>query len=387
MVLIMEGGRVPIKSWCVPVEEDVLSQARAVAALPVVFRQICLMPDAHAGYGMPIGGVAATVDAVIPNAVGVDIGCGMTAVRTSLREIDRDRLKDVISRIRKAIPLGFEHHKRPQSWQGFDRAPEVRVVERELEAARCQLGTLGGGNHFIEIQRGSDGCLWVMVHSGSRNFGLKIAHEYNQQAQRLQRRRFPHLPQYTGDGGLAFLPADCGEFHEYIDAMTFAVSFAQENRARMIERIKECLAEADSVEFGEAINIAHNYASCETHFGKSVWVHRKGATAAREGEIGIIPGSQGTPSYIVRGRGNRESFCSCSHGAGRRMSRHQARRSLDVRDEQAKLESQGIIHSIRGARDLDEAAGAYKDIQTVMAAQSDLVEIETELRPLGVIKG
>ena len=205
---IFNGRGVPIKSWCDEPEGDALKQAQDLAALPFVFRQVCLMPDAHSGYGMPIGGVAALKDVVIPNAVGVDIGCGMSAVRTSLREIDRERLTRVLAGIRKRIPMGFNHHKNPKSWEGFNRSPQVKIVQEELSSAQRQLGTLGGGNHFIEIQQGSDGYLWIMVHSGSRNFGYKIAKEYNKKAQALNRRRFPDMPQYQGEGGLAFLPAD-----------------------------------------------------------------------------------------------------------------------------------------------------------------------------------
>jgi len=289
--------------------------------------------------------------------------------------------------IRKRIPLGFNHHKNPQSWEGFHRAPQVKIVQEELSSARRQLGTLGGGNHFIEIQQGSDGSLWIMVHSGSRNFGYKIAKEYNRKAQALNRRRFPDMPQYQGEGGLAFLPADCPEFDEYFQAMNFALAFAFENRSRMLTFIQEIVCEVIPCEFGECINIHHNYAACEIHFGEKVWVHRKGATSARAGDQGIIPGSQGTCSYIVRGLGNPESFHSCSHGAGRKMSRHQARRSLDLRTEQEAMDQAGILHSLRGSRDLDEAPSAYKDIDEVMDAQQDLVETVIRLKPLAVVKG
>ncbi len=383
----IQSNGVPIQSWCNTPEEDALNQARDVAALPFMYEHVCLMPDAHSGYGMPIGGVAACVDTVIPNAVGVDIGCGMSAVRTSLREISIEDLKKVLAGIRAYIPLGFNHHKKAQKWDGFFRAPRVAVVERELESARRQLGSLGGGNHFIEIQKGSDGFIWVMVHSGSRNFGYKIAKEYNQKAQKVDAKRFPKLPQYNGEGGLAFLPNDCREFDEYIQAMNFALEFAFRNRELMIEYIQKAFLYVLSCEFGQMINIHHNYAALEEHFGKKVWVHRKGATAAYQGEIGIIPGSQGTSSYIVKGKGNPESFCSCSHGAGRRMSRHRACKVLDLAAEQQKLETQGILHSIRSRRDLDEASSAYKDINIVMDEQQDLVEPVIELKPLAVVKG
>ncbi len=384
---IIQGAKVPIKSWCEHPEQDALDQARDVAALPFVFKHVCLMPDTHAGYGMPIGGVAACVDAVIPNAVGVDIGCGMSAVRSSLRDISKEELKKILSAIRQRVPLGFEHHKKAQKWDGFSRAPQVPVIERELDSARRQIGSLGGGNHFIEIQKGSDGFVWIMVHSGSRNFGYKIAKEYNQKAQRINARRFPHLPQYHGEGGLAFLPNDCKEFDEYVQAMNFALEFAFRNRELMLEYAQQSFLDILSCEFGQIINIHHNYASFEEHFGQKVWVHRKGATAAYKDQIGIIPGSQGTVSYIVKGKGNPESFCSCSHGAGRVMSRHKARKVLDLIAEQEKLQIQGILHSIRSKNDLDEASSAYKDIHLVMEEQKDLVDPVIELKPLAVVKG
>ncbi len=384
---IIQGSNVPIKSWCEHPEEDALNQARDVAALPFVFKHVCLMPDTHSGYGMPIGGVAACVDTVIPNAVGVDIGCGMSAVRTSLKGIETDQLKRILANIRQRVPLGFEHHKKAQAWSGFSRAPKIPVVERELDFARRQIGSLGGGNHFIEIQKGSDGFIWVMVHSGSRNFGYKIAKEYNQKAQKINASRFPQLPQYQGEGGLAFLPRDCKEFDEYIQAMNFALEFAFRNRELMIEYIRESFLDVVSCEFGQMTNIHHNYAALEEHFGQKVWVHRKGATAAYKDQIGIIPGSQGTASYIVKGKGNPESFCSCSHGAGRLMSRHRARKVLDLRREQQKLEQQGILHAIRTRSDLDEASSAYKNIEIVMEEQKDLIDPIIELRPLAVVKG
>jgi tRNA-splicing ligase RtcB len=381
------GTHVPIKSWCDDPEDDALKQARDLSALPFVFKHVCLMPDAHSGYGMPIGGVAALKDTIIPNAVGVDIGCGMSAVRTSLREISREDLLSILSSIRKRIPLGFNHHKTPQKWDGFNRAPNIEVVQKELSSASHQLGTLGGGNHFVEIQKGSDGFIWMMVHSGSRNFGYKIAKTYNQAAQILNRRYFIKMPQYHGEGGLAFLPLDNPECQEYIQAMNFALQFAFENRKAMIERIKESMSDIMACSFGELLNIHHNYAAEEIHFGEKVWVHRKGATSARKGEWGIIPGSQGTSSYIVKGKGNSESFNSCSHGAGRTMSRHQARKTLDLKKEQENLNCLGVLHSLRGHSDLDEAPSAYKNIDSVMLAQKDLTEPVVKLSPLAVIKG
>ncbi|MRR52273.1 MAG: RtcB family protein [Rhodocyclaceae bacterium] len=379
----IDTERLPIKLWLDDIEPGALAQARNLANLPFAFQWIAVMPDCHQGYGMPIGGVLAARDVVVPNAVGVDIGCGVCAVRTSLREIDREALKTVMAGIRSRVPLGFAHHKHRVEWSGFDSAPDVRIIQQELDAARFQLGTLGGGNHFIELQRGPGGAVWIMLHSGSRNFGLKVAEEYHRQARRLCQSRGYALP----DPDLAYLPMDCREATDYLAAMDFALDFARENRFRMVDAAKQALLDVLPVSFGETVNIHHNYAAVETHYGAEVVVHRKGATAAAAGQTGLVPGSQGAPSYVVRGRGNPESFMSCSHGAGRRMGRNQARRQLDLEQEQRQLDERGIIHSLRGVRDLDEAAGAYKDIAQVMRDQEDLVEVVAELTPLAVIKG
>ena len=374
----------PIKVWTDSMESGALEQAINLSNLPFAFRHIALMPDVHQGYGMPIGGVLAAKDVIVPNAVGVDIGCGMCAVRTGLRDIKVEQLKPIMRSILDKVPVGFKHQKRAQRWEGFNDAPDIPVIQNELQAAAEQLGTLGGGNHFIEIQRGSDGFIWIMLHSGSRNFGLKIAQFYHKKAVELCRRSFPDFPYKD----LSFIPAAADEAKEYFAAMEFALLFAAENRHRMLQRIKDAFkAHLGNAGFEPPINIHHNYAAWETHFGEDVIVHRKGATSAKEGELGIIPGSQGTNSYIVRGKGNPESFCSCSHGAGRRMGRKQAQRELDLTDEKRRLDEQGILHSIRSVKDLDEAAGAYKDIGRVMADQADLVDIVTELTPLAVIKG
>jgi tRNA-splicing ligase RtcB len=379
-----DSMRIPVKLWLDDIEEGALKQAVNLARLDFAYRHIAVMPDAHSGYGMPIGGVLAARDHIIPNAVGVDIGCGMCAARTALTSATREELKAVMGAMRRAIPVGFDHHREMQSWSGFDRAPDVRIIQQELKSARYQLGTLGGGNHFLEIQSGSDGFLWIMVHSGSRNFGLKIAREYHERAAALCRRKNIRLP----DRDLAFLAMESREAREYMDAMSFALDFARENRLRMIEAIKTIFRDNfPGVEFGGTINIHHNYAAVERHFGVECIVHRKGATSAFGGQTGIIPGSQGSRSYIVRGKGNPESFMSCSHGAGRRMGRKQAQRELDLQDEKRKLEEQGILHALRGPGDLDEASGAYKDIETVMKNQRDLVEILVELKPLAVVKG
>ena len=390
MKQVITSEKQPIKLWLDDIEEGPLAQAQNLANLPFIFKHVAVMPDAHLGYGMPIGGVMASEEMVIPNAVGVDIGCGMCAVKTSLTSISTKNLKLVLGGIRNTIPLGFKHHKKKQHSSLMPKVQSGRIedlplVSREYSNARTQLGTLGGGNHFIEIQKGNDGHVWLMIHSGSRNVGFKVANYYNRLAIDLNRRwgsKIPHKWQ------LAFLPINDESGRIYLQEMQYCVDFAYANRKLMMERVKDALiAVVQPVTFEPMINIAHNYAAMETHFHKNVMVHRKGATSAREGEIGIIPGSQGSPSYIVRGKGERESFQSCSHGAGRKMGRKQAKRQLDLEHEQKLLEDQGILHSVRSKRDLDEASGAYKNIDEVIENQLDLIEVLVELRPLAVIKG
>ena len=244
---------------------------------------------------------------------------------------------------------------------------------------------MGGGNHFLEIQQGSDGFVWLMIHSGSRNLGYQVAHHYNKLAIELNRKWHSSVPEKWQ---LAFLPLDGRKGRDYLREMQYCVDFALANRALMMQRMQEAFAEAvGDVDFGEIINIAHNYAAMEHHFKRNVMIHRKGATRAYADQLGIIPGSQGTASYIVKGKGEPESFMSCSHGAGRRMGRKQAQKELDLAAEKERLDAIGVIHGMRNAKDLDEAPGAYKDISVVMENQQDLVEIEVELRPLAVIKG
>lgn len=394
--------RLPVKLWLEDIEDGAMEQVRNLANLPFAFSHVSIMPDSHQGYGMPIGGVLATQGVIIPNAVGVDIGCGMCAVKTTLTEIDRDNLKEIMGEVRKAVPVGFAHHAEKQDVSympsgdgkvGNPRALEARdrwfessspdqfpVVSREYDRALTQIGTLGGGNHFIEIQKGSDGHIWVMIHSGSRNLGKQVADHYNKLAIEMNERWHTQVPK---EWELAFLPVESEEGQSYIREMQYCVDFALANRKLMMDRIMEIIA----VEHEPMVNIAHNYAAMENHFGKNVMVHRKGATLASEDTIGLIPGSQGTSSYVVKGKGNIHSFKSCSHGAGRKMGRKQAERTLNLAEEQKKLDDQGILHAVRGVSDLDEASGAYKDISVVMKNQEDLVDILVELKPLAVVKG
>lgn len=387
MEQVLTTEKKPIKLWLSDIEDSALTQAKNLANLPFVHRHIAIMPDAHQGYGMPIGGVMAARGMVVPNAVGVDIGCGMCAVRTSLAAIDRETLIRVMGLVRERVPVGFKHHLKRQSDRVMPVLPSesLPMVEREYESALRQVGTLGGGNHFIEIQQGDDGFIWLMIHSGSRNIGFKVANSYNHLAVDLNRKWQSEIPKAWQ---LAALPLDSKEGQLYLREMRYCVEFAYASRRLMMERVMGAIREAAGpVEFGELINIAHNYAALERHFGAEVLVHRKGATQAKKNQLGIIPGSQGAESFIVRGKGNPESFESCSHGAGRKMGRKQAQRELDLEQEKRRLDKKGVLHALRGRRDLDEAAGAYKDITRVMANQADLVEIVTRLTPLAVIKG
>ena len=417
---IFKGQNVPIKSWCNEPEEGAIEQARNLSKLPFIFKQVCLMPDTHQGYGMPIGGVIATKGVVIPNAVGVDIGCGMCAVKTSIKyeNVTADMLKKLLDGskeykggIRSNVPVGFNHHKKaqeeflmPDIGSPTNRTcdyleileKKYPIVHQEYNSALKQLGTLGGGNHFIEIQKGSDGYIWIMIHSGSRNLGYKVAKHYNKLAQELCKKWYSNIPEYKGQDGLAFLPLDSSEGQRYLLEMQYCLEFARASRTLMMKNILQIMInqgwfDNDFQGLQETrnsfINIHHNFAQLENHFGQNVVVHRKGATSAKEGQIGIIPGSQGTASYIVKGKGNIESFKSCSHGAGRKMSRKKAREILDLEEEKKKLDDMGVLHAIRHKSNLDEASSAYKNIDVVMKEQKDLVDIVVKLQPLAVVKG
>lgn len=393
MEKVINSEKIPIRLWLEEVEEGALAQILNLANFPFAFHHIVILPDCHQGYGMPIGGVLATEKVIVPNAVGVDIGCGMSAIRTNLEEIEQGKLKNIINEIRRQIPLGFKHHKIAQN---NSKMPELKgsefkieqlpVISREYSNALYQLGTLGGGNHFIEIQKGSDGYIWIMVHSGSRNLGKQVADYYNKKAKQLNQKL---KIKGTAEKQLAFLPMDSTEGQKYFHEMQFCMDFAFANRKLMMETASSIFNEEfkGKIGFNPIINIAHNYASYEEHFGKHVFIHRKGATQAKKGQTGIIPGSQGTDSFIVKGKGNPDSFESCSHGAGRQLGRKQAQRVLNLEEEVQYLESRSILHSIRNKKDLDEAPGAYKDIQKVLDQQKDLVEILVKLTPLAVVKG
>ncbi len=383
-----------ILSWCKNPEAGAIKQAENIEKHPCLVGNVCLMPDTHEGYGMPIGGVVALKNAICPNMVGVDIGCGMLAVKTSLTNITTEELKNILGGskeyqggIRANIPVGFDHHKKDQEHPIFEDENWGKsiICKQEYNSAKRQIGTLGGGNHFIEIQKGDDGHIWFMIHSGSRNLGYKVANYYNDIAKKL-------CTLWKQDevvkNDLAFLPDGTDDFNNYLLEMKLCLDFAYANRQKMSDTIKaEFKRVFNNIEFLQEINIHHNYASLENNYGQNVWVHRKGATLARENTIGIIPGSQGTNSYIVQGLGNAKSLCSCSHGAGRKMSRKKAIENLDLKAEQAILDSKGILHSLRYKNSLDEAPSAYKNIDTVMEEQKDLVKILVKLEPLAVMKG
>ena len=381
----------PVKIWTNDVEESAMRQIENLTTLPFLHHHLAIMPDVHAGMGMPIGGVLACDGAVIPNAVGVDIGCGMCAVKTNWKMEDLPAhviRKEIMKGIRARIPLGMDHHKEAQDAKYLPQGHNIdkmEIVMRRQISILHEVGTLGGGNHFIELQKDEEGNLWIMIHSGSRNLGKQVGDYYNKIAASLNEKWHSVV---SPEIRLPFLPHGTREFGAYWNEMKYCIDFALCNRRLMMERIQEVIADSlKGIEFEPMINIAHNYAAFEHHFDKDVIVHRKGATLAREGVIGIIPGSQGTASYIVEGLGNPASFCSCSHGAGRVLSRKAAIKTLDMDAEVRNLEAKGIIHAIRCQDDMQEASGAYKDIDTVIANESDLVKVKTKLLPIAVIKG
>lgn len=384
-----------IKMWLEDIEDGAMQQIKNIANLPFVYKWVAVMPDSHQGYGMPIGGVVALKNIISPNMVGVDIGCGMCAVKTDIlvEGMNEEVFKNILGRIRNVVPVGFASHQEKQDDSLMPEVPHEilssnYIVGQEYENAKKQLGTLGGGNHFIELQKDRDGYLWIMLHSGSRNLGKKVCDFYNEKAAELAKKWY--IPNVV-EQDLAYLPVDTDEGQAYIKEMQYCVDFAFANRRLMMDRVLECVRDV----FGQfaqdpMINIAHNYASLENHMGANVWVHRKGATSARKDEVGIIPGSMGTKSYIVKGLGNPLSFMSCSHGAGRLMSRSKA--SQTITEEEANEAMKGVIYgrwgkTRKGELDFGEAPQAYKDIDVVMENQKDLVEIMVELKPLAVVKG
>lgn len=390
----------PIKVWLEnidQIEESCLKQAINLSNLPFLYKWVALMPDTHAGYGMPIGGVIATDGVVIPNAVGVDIGCGMAYAETNLHksEFTGKVLNKLVGQIMRNIPTGFGHHKEKQKSSVLDKfAAEMPAnstgypgqLVAEIARGYYQVGTLGGGNHFIELQEDESGMLNIMLHSGSRNFGFKIANYYNNLAIELSAKWGVKVPQ---EAQLAFLPTESSQGQSYLCWMNLALDFAKENRQKMLDVVKQELTTLfPSIEFSNEINAHHNYAGLENHYAKNVWVHRKGAIRVRKDELGIIPGAMGSNSYIVKGKGTAESFYSCSHGAGRKMSRKEARREFSPQQTIDDLKAQGVVLGKVKKKDIgDECRWAYKDINFVIRQELDLITPLKKLQTLAVIKG
>ena len=377
--------KIPIKNWAINVEDNALEQAKNLANLPFAKHWVALMADAHLGFGMPIGGVVAVDGMVIPNAVGVDIGCGMIARKTNLTEIDNETLKNILHQIQRDVPNGFDHHKQPQIISPELQKMATNVINYESSLAKVfeqmslQMGTLGGGNHFIEIQKGDDGHIWIMLHSGSRGIGKMVCDFYDKLAQMV----------YPGDTNvhLAALPVDSSAGRNYLLAMKAAMKFAEDNRLQMLEKVTTAINKFyPNLKVEEAIYTHHNYAALEHHFGTDVYVHRKGAVRAA-GKV-IIPGSMGTFSYIAEGLENPESFCTCSHGAGRLMGRTEAKQKFSVQSVIEDMKAKEVELVKQKKNDVaEECAGAYKDIDQVMLNQADLVKQLVKLRPIGVVKG
>lgn len=375
---------VPIYNWAYDLEAEALAQAERLSYLPFAFHHVALMPDCHTGYGMPIGGVLATKGIIIPNAVGVDIGCGMVAVKTGLHvsQMTDEILKEILGIARYSIPVGFAKRKTPINWR--DKVSYSEILQKEYENSAYQLGTLGGGNHFIELQADVEtGDVWIMIHSGSRNLGKKVCDHYNAEAKKFNKEWYSSVP---AEWNLAFLPIDSPVGVSYLEEMNVCLEFAHKNREHMMDVMLDIVNKVfdGGVNPEKQINAHHNYAAIENHYGENVWIHRKGAIRVREGELGIIPGSMGTPSYIVKGLGNPESFMSASHGAGRVMSRSQANKQIT--EEQANKSIEGVVFG-RWNGKYDECPLAYKNIDEVMENQKDLVTPIVKLRPIAVMKG
>ena len=409
MFVIAKEHHLPIKAWQseeAALDAVCIEQASHLAQLPFAQKWIALMPDAHAGKGMPIGGVIACENAVIPNAVGVDIGCGMGFVETGipvqlLRETvtgSGNLVQTICGNILRTVPTGFAHHQKPQTSAVLDRAKEEMqryesdtALLPQIDEGYYQAGTLGGGNHFIELQEDENGMCCIMLHSGSRHFGNIVGQYFNKIAAALNARWHSAVdPAWR----LPFLPVDSDEGTRYLEWMQLCMDFAYENRSKMLAKVKEIFAEAvmnhtDAVPvFSEEINCHHNYAALEHHFGRDLYVHRKGAIRAREGELAIIPGAMGSYSYIVRGKGNPESFCSSSHGAGRSCSRSAAMQRYSVQEVMTDLNGMDVVLAKKNHADIaEEARFAYKNIDQVMAQQADLTEPVKKLFTVGVVKG
>jgi len=396
--------KVPVKLWVRALDGNTEAQVLALSSLEVVLGHVALMPDAHMGIGCSIGTVFATREAIVPSTVGVDLGCGMMAVRFPEADLEAIQKKPKLLRgfhqkIRALIPTGFNMHQNPQSWDGFHDFPlegiEVKLGRRQEDLGRLmetrgtrQLGTLGGGNHFVELCVDEDGKLWLMLHSGSRGLGNLIGTHFMARARVYCDQIDAQRPR-----DLNWLPTDHPDGRQYLAGVAWSQAYARENRHHMMQALlaliedngklsRAFLGRGDLPIF--TVENHHNFVQQEDHFGETVWVHRKGAVSAQVGEWGILPGSMATGSYIVRGKGNSDSLCSCAHGSGRKMSRTKARKSIDPRAVERAMK--GIVgEPIKKV--LDEAPQAYKDLEEVMRHQDNLIEQVHRLRPLLNVKG
>ncbi len=399
--IVVPGGA-PLKMWTrnVLIQDDAIAQMTNVARLPIIHGHVAAMPDCHFGIGATVGSVIPTKGAIIPAAVGVDIGCGMMAWKTTLTAAQLpDNLAAIRADIERAVPHGFNSLKGRARRGGWEAVPSAvatrwrdiearyrRIVEKHPRISHKtpehQLGSLGTGNHFIEVCLDEDDAVWVMLHSGSRGPGNNIGQYFIALARQDMRRHIANLP----DANLAYLTEGTEHFDDYVEALNWAQDYAWENRQAMMDAVLRVLREhLPKFRIGDlAVNCHHNYATVEHHFGADVWVTRKGAVRARKGDLGIIPGSMGTGSFIVRGKGNIESLCSCSHGAGRAMSRTEARQRITLADHRAATEG---IECRKDKGVIDESPAAYKDISSVIAAQTDLIEVVHHLRQVVNVKG
>jgi tRNA-splicing ligase RtcB len=387
---IINEGRVPIKMWNdgVQIEDEAIQQLKNLSNMPFIFSHVAVMPDAHWGMGSTVGSVIATKGAIIPAAVGVDIGCGMSAVKLKLKVDDLgDSLAKLRTSIERSIPVGFNVNKELTSrmWSSIKSTlPDGTPVN---EKTFLQLGTLGGGNHFIEICKDQYNTAWIVLHSGSRNIGKTLAEKHIQTAKDLMKEYFISLP----DPDLAYLVQGTDEFKSYLADLLWCQDYAKQNRNEMMLRV---LKDVSYHVYGEEkrydhlvdmrVDCHHNFTQQENHFGKNIWITRKGAVSAREDQLGIIPGSMGTRSYIVKGKGNIESFCSCSHGAGRAMSRNKAKKLFTIEDH---VKATVGVECRKDIEILDETPGAYKDIDAIINAQTDLVEVVHVLKQILCVKG
>lgn len=394
MPYLIEGSHAPIKAWTDPlfIEKEAIQQLRNTATLPCLYKHVAVMPDVHYGIGATVGSVVATKNAIIPAACGVDIGCGMMAVKLPYSsQVLPDSLSGLRFEIERLIPVGHAQHNAPletalgwQRWQDFFQLP--KALHELFSKAQHQLGTLGGGNHFIEVCLDTQDALWLMLHSGSRHIGNRIGTHFIETAKGL----FGESLKDLADPNLAYLAEGTPEFNAYWRALQWAQHYAQANRMLMMQHVAKAfmsvvLGRPDgSMTPSMTVSCHHNYAERETHFGEEVYVTRKGAVRAQSGDLGIIPGSMGARSYIVRGKGCADAFHSCSHGAGRRMSRGAARKLYGVEDLAAQTKG---VECRKDEGVIDEVPGAYKDIDEVMEYQKDLVEIVAELKQIVCVKG